>query len=77
MTDRTDLQLRLLPPQGKGNTSAARVTDDWYILCRSEELKAGKPLDRTLMGMPLAVYRDASGQPGVLLDRCPLLLERR
>lgn len=63
---------RLLPPSTKGNTSVARVADDWYVACRSKELRRGKkPLSRTLLGMPLALFRGADGTPGALLDRCP------
>ncbi len=52
-----------------GKASVARVVDAWYIVATSDELK-DKPLSRRLYGTPLVVFRDGSGQPGVLLDRC-------
>lgn len=45
------------------------VPDQWYVACRSEELGEG-PLSRTVHGTPLVLFRDASGTPGALLDRC-------
>jgi phenylpropionate dioxygenase-like ring-hydroxylating dioxygenase large terminal subunit len=50
-------------------SSVAHVTHAWYIVATSEELGAA-PLSRKLYGTPLVVFRDASGAPGVLLDRC-------
>jgi phenylpropionate dioxygenase-like ring-hydroxylating dioxygenase large terminal subunit len=41
----------------------------WYVACTSEELGAG-PLARTLLGMPVVLFRDGSGKAGALLDRC-------
>lgn len=67
----SDLELKLLPPQTKGNTSAARVTDAWYPVCRARELRGGRPLAVTLLGTPLALYRGDDGRPAALLDRCP------
>jgi phenylpropionate dioxygenase-like ring-hydroxylating dioxygenase large terminal subunit len=43
--------------------------DYWYIACESGEL-GDKPLSRTVFDRPLAIYRDAAGQPAALLDRC-------
>lgn len=66
----SDLELKLLPPTGKGNTSAARVADAWYPVCRTADL-GERPHATTLLGLPLALYRGADGQPGALSDRCP------
>lgn len=62
-----------LPIAATGNSSAARVLDDWYIACTSRELDArgDKPLATSLYGMPIVVFRTADGEPGALLDRCP------
>lgn len=60
---------RLLPPGTKGHVSVAHVPDAWYVACRSGEL--GGPRAATVLGTPLALYRDGSGAPGALLDRCP------
>lgn len=56
--------------RGDGQTSAACVTDDWYIVCRESELTR-RPLSRTLLGMPLVLFRDGRGTPAALVDRCP------
>ena len=42
----------------------------WYIACLSREL-GRRPLARTVLGTPLAFFRDAAGRPVTLLDRCP------
>lgn len=52
-----------------GKVSVARVYDAWYVVAESDEL-VDKPLARKIYGTPLVVFRDAAGQPGVLLDRC-------
>ncbi|MCA9672489.1 MAG: aromatic ring-hydroxylating dioxygenase subunit alpha [Myxococcales bacterium] len=62
---------RLRPPPTKGASSVARVTDDWYIACRSEALSGKKPLACTLLGIPLVLFRDGDGRAHALLDRCP------
>jgi phenylpropionate dioxygenase-like ring-hydroxylating dioxygenase large terminal subunit len=48
----------------------ARLPDYWYVVCRSRDL-GKRPIARTVMGIPLALFRDAHGTPGALLDRCP------
>lgn len=57
-------------PATKGHVSVARVTRAWYVACRSEQL-ATAPVARTILGVPVVVYRDAQGVPGALIDRCP------
>jgi phenylpropionate dioxygenase-like ring-hydroxylating dioxygenase large terminal subunit len=57
-------------PEIKGATSVARITKAWYVLCRSEELGEA-PIQRTLFGEPLVLFRGQGGVPSVLLDRCP------
>lgn len=52
-----------------GGVSVAHVRAAWYILCESHELGAA-PLARTLMGMPLVLFRGEQGAAGALLDRC-------
>ena len=61
---------RLAPPPTKGHASVAHVPKAWYVACRSEELGEA-PLARTVLGTPLALFRDRSGRPGAVLDRCP------
>ncbi|MDJ0790228.1 MAG: aromatic ring-hydroxylating dioxygenase subunit alpha [Myxococcota bacterium] len=60
----------LQPPKNKGHRSVVSIPDAWYPGCRSEELAEG-PVARTLLGTPLAIYRDGDGAAGALLDRCP------
>ncbi len=42
----------------------------WYIACTSRQLR-GRPVARTVLGVPLVLFRGAAGQPAALLDRCP------
>ncbi len=62
-----------LPIVGTGNSSAARILDDWYVACTSEQLDAAgsKPLATTLHSLPIVLFRGANGEVGALLDRCP------
>jgi phenylpropionate dioxygenase-like ring-hydroxylating dioxygenase large terminal subunit len=65
-----DLEARLTAPQAKGHVSVARLGGAWYVACRSRELRR-RPLARTLLGIPIVLFRDASGAASALLDRCP------
>lgn len=50
--------------------SVARLARHWYVACRSSEL--GKaPIARTILGIPLVLFRDGAGRAAALLDRCP------
>jgi phenylpropionate dioxygenase-like ring-hydroxylating dioxygenase large terminal subunit len=53
----------------RGRHSVARVPDAWYAACRSDEL-GREPLGRTILGLPVVVFRDGQGGAGALLDRC-------
>jgi arylsulfatase A-like enzyme/nitrite reductase/ring-hydroxylating ferredoxin subunit len=64
------IERHLAPPPTKGHVSVARPAQWWYVACRSAEL-GRRPLARTLLGMPLIVFRGDGGRPAVLLDRCP------
>jgi phenylpropionate dioxygenase-like ring-hydroxylating dioxygenase large terminal subunit len=46
------------------------LRDAWYVACLSSELTARKPLSRTLFQTPVVLFRDPSGKPAALLDRC-------
>lgn len=61
---------KLVPPPTKGRLSTARVTKGWYVACFAKELRH-KPLARTILGIPVVLFRTESGEPGALLDRCP------
>lgn len=63
------MSARLVPPPAQGS-SVARVTRAWYVACASAEL-GGPPIERTILGVPLVLFRGAGGAPGALLDRCP------
>jgi len=60
----------LAPPRAKVRASVVRLPGHWFIVATSKELGA-KPIARTLMGVPLVLFRDGEGKPGALLDRCP------
>ena len=41
----------------------------WYIAARAREL-GRRSIARTVLGEPLALFRDADGRPAAVLDRC-------
>lgn len=47
-----------------------RLAREWYVACTSSELRR-KPLARTVLGLPLVLFRDDGGRAAALLDRCP------
>ena len=53
-----------------GRTSVVHLYDHWYVACLSSELRR-RPLARTLLGTPVALFRDGAGRPAAVLDRCP------
>jgi len=65
------VQPTLSVPVGPSHNGVYKLDRYWYVACTSAELKAGKVLSRTVLGMPLAVFRGRDGQAGALLDRCP------
>lgn len=46
------------------------LKDFWYVACLSSDLGADAPLARTVLGVPLALFRDAQGVARALRDRC-------
>ena len=60
----------LAPPRAKVRASVTRIPGHWFIVAESRELKT-VPIARTLLGVPLVIFRDGDGKPGALLDRCP------
>ncbi|MGF1468468.1 MAG: Rieske 2Fe-2S domain-containing protein [Sandaracinaceae bacterium] len=60
----------LRPPASRGRASVVRIEEAWYIACRADEL-GDRPLARTVLGLPLVLFRGEGGAPGALLDRCP------
>lgn len=64
------LEPLLTPPATKGLTSVAAVSDDWYVACRSRDLRR-KPLALKILGIPMVFFRRTNGAAAALLDRCP------
>lgn len=60
----------LAPPATKGHLSVARLARWWYVACRADELGA-RPVARTVLGIPMVLFRAEGGAPAALLDRCP------
>jgi phenylpropionate dioxygenase-like ring-hydroxylating dioxygenase large terminal subunit len=61
---------RLTSPDTPGHVSVARLPDYWYVACRSRDLRRA-PIARTILGTPLALFRDGRGKAAAVLDRCP------
>jgi nitrite reductase/ring-hydroxylating ferredoxin subunit len=55
--------------QGSGRHSVAFPKRWWYPACQSSSL-GRRPLAVTLMDRPLALFREGSGRPRAVLDRC-------
>ena len=64
------LHEKLTPPETKGHVSVARLSRFWYVACQSDDLR-DKPLARTVLGVPLVLFRAKDGAAAALLDRCP------
>ena len=47
------------------------LKNSWYQAGWSSELSQDGHLARTLLEIPLLMFRDANGRPGALRDRCP------
>ncbi len=47
------------------------ITDQWYVVLESKEIRRGKLTGVTRMGEKMVFWRDAMGKPGCLVDRCP------
>ena len=43
----------------------------WYPVLQSEELAAGKPAGFRVLGENFVAWRDSTGKPRVLRDKCP------
>jgi phenylpropionate dioxygenase-like ring-hydroxylating dioxygenase large terminal subunit len=65
-----DLERLMGPPETHGHVSVARLSNYWYVACRSRQLRR-TPLRRELLGVPLVLFRDGRGAVGAVLDRCP------
>jgi phenylpropionate dioxygenase-like ring-hydroxylating dioxygenase large terminal subunit len=60
-------------PEASSQTSASAIPSPgrqfWYIACPSSQLQQ-QPLAARVFDVDLALFRDAQGRPGALLDRC-------
>lgn len=46
------------------------LRDFWYVACLSSELPARRPIARTILGVPMVLFRGPDGAPAALRDRC-------
>jgi phenylpropionate dioxygenase-like ring-hydroxylating dioxygenase large terminal subunit len=49
----------------------AYLQNAWYQAAWSEEVASGKPIVRTLLDIPVLIFRPAEGHIAALHDRCP------
>jgi phenylpropionate dioxygenase-like ring-hydroxylating dioxygenase large terminal subunit len=56
-----------------GRFTSVSLPRHWHVACLAEELPRarGAVIGRTVVGVPLVLFRDAAGRPTALLDRCP------
>jgi phenylpropionate dioxygenase-like ring-hydroxylating dioxygenase large terminal subunit len=47
-----------------------KLEDFWYVVALSRDLKADRPIARTILDEWLVVFRDENGEPVALRDRC-------
>lgn len=66
----SEVEARLVPPPARGHVSVARLAGWWYVACRSADL-GSRPLPRTVLGVPLVLFRGDGGRAAAVLDRCP------
>ena len=52
-------------------TSVFKLTRYWYVACWGRDLDPGDLVSKTILGMPLVLFRSKDGHVGALLDRCP------
>jgi phenylpropionate dioxygenase-like ring-hydroxylating dioxygenase large terminal subunit len=61
----------LWSPSAVLRKNSVRVVDAWYVACATRELSPKRPLSVQILGIPLALWRTATGSPAAVLDRCP------
>jgi phenylpropionate dioxygenase-like ring-hydroxylating dioxygenase large terminal subunit len=49
---------------------AITLRNFWYVVAESHELNSEHVLSRQVLGEPIAIFRDVTGQPAALRDRC-------
>jgi phenylpropionate dioxygenase-like ring-hydroxylating dioxygenase large terminal subunit len=53
----------------RGRVSVVHPRSWWYIVASSDDLR-DQPVARTLLGLPIVLFRDGEGRAAALLDRC-------
>jgi len=53
----------------RNSTQNEKLAPGWYVIAASDEVTA-QPQPSLLGGLPLVTFRDATGRPAALLDRC-------
>ncbi len=48
-----------------------RLPQYWYVACLAADLRGRRPLARTVLGVPMALFRDGNGRAAAVVDRCP------
>jgi phenylpropionate dioxygenase-like ring-hydroxylating dioxygenase large terminal subunit len=63
------------PADGPNGRHAAAATTGmhahWYVACLSTDLGRRRPVDRTVLGVPMALFRGGDGRVAAVIDRCP------
>jgi phenylpropionate dioxygenase-like ring-hydroxylating dioxygenase large terminal subunit len=66
-----DAKRRPAPHDGLADEHTPFIRNAWYVACFSNEVKAGEPFGRRLLGEQVVLYRKRDGRPVALKDRCP------
>lgn len=53
------------------NKKKVYLEDCWYVACFSSEVNGIDLFSRTILDVPVVIYRSDSGEPHALIDRCP------
>ncbi|MEA2826635.1 MAG: hypothetical protein QOG43_1074 [Actinomycetota bacterium] len=48
-----------------------RLPQYWYVACLAADLGRRRPRARTVLGVPMALFRDEDGRAAAVVDRCP------
>jgi phenylpropionate dioxygenase-like ring-hydroxylating dioxygenase large terminal subunit len=54
-----------------GHQSTTGLHGHWYVACLSSDLGRRTPEARTVLGVPMALFRDGDGRPAAVVDCCP------
>jgi phenylpropionate dioxygenase-like ring-hydroxylating dioxygenase large terminal subunit len=48
-----------------------RLPNHWYVACLTSDLGGKRPVARTVLGVHMALFREADGRAAAVADRCP------